>query len=87
MFGTRRSRATGVATPVPAAGQLGIPRGFTFYPNYTETYNCSFNDAHASCTSTVRLVAAVFVWSLDVIVSSFSASKKMYVREVDGRVK
>ena len=32
-------------------GQLQIPAGVTFYPDYTEHYNCSFDDQHEACTS------------------------------------
>ena len=34
-----------------AAGQLGIPVGLTFYPNYNENYNCSDSDASSACVS------------------------------------
>ena len=42
-----------------AAGQLGIPRGFTFNATYTERYACSFDDHNASCTSQVGCLVLV----------------------------
>jgi len=69
-----------------AAGQLNIPVGVTFYPGYTERYNCSFDDQREGCT-TQALGPRMARWrnATGAIVHAWhSQSWAMHMFEVDG---
>jgi hypothetical protein len=69
-----------------AAGQLGIPQGVTFLPNYTEAFNCTFADASAGCTSQA-LGPRAALWSDPagaVVHAWHSQSWAMHMFEVQG---